>query len=254
MAATPTRISETAHFVESLGRAICAHVEKAQQRIGQRTYGEGACDMHKSVLIGLLRVIGPGALRSRHNEGIEPQRFLLVQPLFRAVAIVLRGSDFDIFTQDISQIPVLLVLTGIDEGLSAPITFDRIADQVVVHRDQPTDSVQSAETTLSTAVGFLIDLEQRELAAFGQKPDFSDQPTRSLFVTDRMLKSYGRRYEWEAADVPQGSSANWVDTDIYQEWTGEGADYGEGTARDWEERARRYAYATARGEELWKPL
>ncbi|KAH6632244.1 hypothetical protein F5144DRAFT_246210 [Chaetomium tenue] len=257
MADTPTRISKTAHFVESLGRAICAHAENAQRRIGQRTYGEygeGFSDMAKSVLIGLLRIIGPGALRSRHNDPVEPQRFLLVQPLFHAVATVLRGSDFDVFTQDISQIPVLLVLTGINEGLSAPITFDHIADQVVIHRDQPTDSVQSAETTLSTAVGFLIDLEKRELAAFGSKPDFSNEPRRSLFVTDRMLKLYGRSYEWKAADVPQGSSANWVDTDIYQEWAGEGAEYGEYTAQEWERSARRLAYPTARGEDVWEPL
>jgi hypothetical protein len=224
-----------------------------QQKIGSRTHGLGlgTYAFKKRELRALLKDIGPSA---RDSEVIEDQRLLMVQPLFRAVAIVLRGSDFDVFTKDISQIPVLLVLTGIEEGLSAPITFDPIVDQVVVRRDQSTDSVQSAETTLSAAVGFLINLEQREMAAFGSKPGFCNEPTRTLFLCDQTLASYRRRYGWGAADVPKGSSANWVDTDIYQEWTGQGADYGEGTAQDWEERARRFAYAAARGEDLWQTL
>lgn len=250
-AATSTRLSETAHFAASLGREICAHVETVQQKIGSRTHGMGLGTyvFKKRELRALLKAIGPSA---RDSEDIEDQRLLKVQPLFRAVAIVLRGSDFDVFTEDISQIPVLLVLTGIEEGLSTPITFDRIADRVVVRRDQSTDSVQSAETTLSTAVGFLIDLEQRELAAIRSKPDLYNEPTHTLFVSDQTLALNRRRYGWEAADVPKGSSANWVDTDIYQEWTGEGADYGEGTAQDWEKRARKFAYAAAQGEDLWK--
>ncbi|KAK3294393.1 uncharacterized protein B0H64DRAFT_433567 [Chaetomium fimeti] len=167
MTASP-RPTETAQFAAALSRAICTHVETAQRKIGRRTHGAGLDYMEKSELLPLLKDIGPGA---GDWETIEDQRFLVLQPLFRAVAIVLHARDYDVFIQDISQIPVLLVLTGNVEGLSAPIAFDHIADQVVVHHDHAADSVQVAETRLSTAVGFLMHLEQRELAAFRPNPD-----------------------------------------------------------------------------------
>lgn len=70
---------------------------------------------------------------------------------------------------------VLLVLTGVEEGLRAPITLKSIADEIIAHH-QTDDSVKVVETSLDTAVRFVMKLEERELTAFGPRPD-SRNPT-----------------------------------------------------------------------------
>ncbi|KAH6856170.1 hypothetical protein B0I37DRAFT_425232 [Chaetomium sp. MPI-CAGE-AT-0009] len=246
LTAMSTRLAQTAHFAASLSRAICAHVETAQQKIGSHTHGTREGLMERSELRTLLQDIGSGA---GDWEFIDNQRFLLLQPLFRAVAIVLRGSDYDVFIKDLSQFPVLLVLTGAEEGLSAPITFDRIADQVTEHHNQADDPVQSVATTLSAAVGFLMELEQRELAAFGPRPDPRIEPKSNRFFCDQTFSMLARWNGWGVGDIPDGPSSSWVDTDIYQEWTGPGKEAGEAAEQHWKNLYRRMVFTIARGED-----
>ena len=86
-----------------------------------------------------------------------------MQPSFRAVAVTIRTSAFTLETSDISTIPVLIVRTGIEAGLSAPINLGTIAEG---DRTESTvdsqGSLSAVETTLRAAITFLITLEQRE--------------------------------------------------------------------------------------------
>ena len=82
------------------------------------------------------------------------------------MAIVILHDDYDYTIPDIGQIPVLIVLTGVTNGLSAPITFEPI-----VHRIKSFIQDNVIQTTLETAIAFILDLEKREVAAFGLRPD-----------------------------------------------------------------------------------
>ena len=103
-----------------------------------------------------------------------------MQPSFRAVAVTIRTSAFTLETSDISTIPVLIVRTGIEAGLSAPINLGTIAEG---DRTESTvdsqGSLSAVEITLGAAITFLIALEQREAAVFGIKPDVI---TSTLYV------------------------------------------------------------------------
>ncbi|RGP63799.1 hypothetical protein FSPOR_8406 [Fusarium sporotrichioides] len=63
---------------------------------------------------------------------------------------------------------VLVLHTGESDGLSAPISFDSIENQVerVIVR-----GMHSVRTRLEVAVDFVMFLEQREAAVFGPQPD-----------------------------------------------------------------------------------
>lgn len=97
------------------------------------------------------------------DESDTAQRLYFMQPSFRAVAVTIRASAFTLETSDISTIPVLIVRTGIEAGLSAPINLGTIAEG---DRTESTvdsqGSLSAVETTLRAAITFLITLEQRE--------------------------------------------------------------------------------------------
>ncbi|KAL2023598.1 hypothetical protein VTK56DRAFT_1755 [Thermocarpiscus australiensis] len=162
-----------------------------------------------------------GLRRSRSLSGIiRHQEFFIVQPLFRALAIVIRNESFRPEVSDIGQLSVLIVRTGVEDGLSAPISFDSIAHQISGFACGPHGST-AVETTLGTAVDFVMDLEKREVAAFGPRPDpvastkgLEDGCFRGPIVLDQ-----ARRLGW--GDEPLvGPSSRWVDPEKYPEWTG----------------------------------
>ncbi len=171
---TTTNPADMARVIASMSRAICAHVETTQQRTADRV--SAGCNWLK-----LGRELGFGDW-----EPVHDQKFLILQPLFRAVAIVVKPADYDVELQDTGQAPALIVLTGVQDGLSAPITFDSIVDKIGA-RYQAEGSVQAAETSLATAVRFAMDLEERELAAFGPSPDPAEtckDPGRSCMLSE----------------------------------------------------------------------
>ncbi|KAK0727920.1 hypothetical protein B0T26DRAFT_748209 [Lasiosphaeria miniovina] len=92
------------------------------------------------------------------------QEFFILQPLFRALAIVICGESFNDQVLDIGQLSVLVIRTGVEEGLSAPISFGPIAHQISAffHGSHGETAV---ETALDTAIDFVMDLEEREIAA-----------------------------------------------------------------------------------------
>jgi hypothetical protein len=184
-------------------------------------------------------------------EIVRDQKLWVMQPLFRAVAIAIKKNDYSIAVPAIAEIPVLLVITGVKEGLSAPITFDSIADKISV-RHETEDPVQAVETSLETAVRFVMALEQRELAAFGPRPDPTEtckDPRRSCMLGDGEALLLAKQRGWEGDEAPQGPSSTWVDLNIYREWTGETASWDDRAAQDWERTCRKRALDLERGED-----
>jgi hypothetical protein len=91
-------------------------------------------------------------------------------PKKMAIIISIRLEAYDNKDADVSQLLVLLIRTGVKEGLSAPISFDPITHKVerFIHGS---DGKTAAQASLETAVEFVINLENRKVTAFG--------PTRS---------------------------------------------------------------------------
>ncbi|WAO89578.1 Hypothetical protein NCS54_00697200 [Fusarium falciforme] len=56
----------------------------------------------------------------------EKQQYYITRPLFRAMAIAIQGKVYSrcYDSRPLSYMPVLIILTSQDDGLSAPITFD----------------------------------------------------------------------------------------------------------------------------------
>ncbi|RSM09379.1 hypothetical protein CEP52_004222 [Fusarium oligoseptatum] len=98
-------------------------------------------------------------------DSVKAPQFYTTRPLFRAIAIVIPGQSYYTcgLVSRVATMPVLLVLTGEQEGLSAPISFDSIADRTEA---VTVDGKEAVRTTLETAVDFIMFLEKREEGAF----------------------------------------------------------------------------------------
>ncbi|KAK3939526.1 hypothetical protein QBC46DRAFT_437321 [Diplogelasinospora grovesii] len=148
-----------------------------------------------------------------------------LQPSFRAVAIIVIQQDYaDCDSADLGPKPVYIVRTGVETGLSAPITFDSIAgdavtDYVVGVKDGKTWT--AVRTSLDTAFAFLTDLQQREEAAFGVHP-IRERTPEGMFHYPH-LEKYAHSMGWEGDLKLETTSSGWVDMDLYPEWCGDGA-------------------------------
>jgi hypothetical protein len=89
--------------------------------------------------------------------------------MFKGWKIAGHVTKAAIWNLSISQIPVTIDRTGVEGGLSAPIIFDLIAEDINVVG--PLEDTEALIITLQTALSFLVDLEQREIKAFGPQPD-----------------------------------------------------------------------------------
>jgi hypothetical protein len=227
----PKTPANAAQFAATMSRAICTRVETVQRKVGVR--GDELGEIPFGEVLLLQQELGFG-----HWEPIRCRKFLSLQPLFRAVAIVIRIRDYSIAVPDIAEIPVLLVLMGVEEGLSAPITLDSITHDGTHKHHRVDGSIQAVETSLATAVRFVMDLEKREVAAFGPNPDPEQtckEPRRSRLLGSHEALSWATHHgQEEQEEAPEGPSSSRVDTKIYQEWTGAGANYDANTAQGWE--------------------
>lgn len=151
-----------------------------------------------------------------HCEGLHlpriffhSQKKFLLQPLFQAIIISIR---LEMFNQDteLSQLPVLLIRTGIEDGLSAPVSFDSIADRIQSLINSPNGQT-AVQVTLETAVEFVMGLESREVAAFGYQPSpaVSSQELDDACIADLDIMHEARELGW--GDEPLvGPSSQWV--------------------------------------------
>lgn len=98
---------------------------------------------------------------------LKDHQIYILQPLFEALVIVIHpggwnGEDSSL----IGRLPVTIARTGVESGLSSPITFESIVDKIDEYIGEFT-----IKTTLETAVDFVMELEARETRAFGLQPD-----------------------------------------------------------------------------------
>ncbi|KAJ3474425.1 hypothetical protein NLG97_g9853 [Lecanicillium saksenae] len=150
--------------------------------------------------------------RTATEELEVDEPFYIMQPVFYAVAVALRTCTYDIDIANFGDTPVLIVCTGVERGLSAPIDLSTIDEED--RRGVVTDSsgkLVAVETALSVAITFLIALERREQQVFGMKPD----PIRSTRVlTDYDDASEAKDilgWETETMGVLRGPSSTCVE-------------------------------------------
>ncbi|QYT04031.1 hypothetical protein H0G86_010966 [Trichoderma simmonsii] len=92
----------------------------------------------------------------------------ILQPLFRALVIIVSDEKYNKEPSTaLGNLPVYLARTGVEEELSAPISFEPLATKIICHIE-PGRVILVA---LETAIDFIIGLEAREAAAFGLRPD-----------------------------------------------------------------------------------
>ncbi|KAF4966835.1 hypothetical protein FZEAL_10608 [Fusarium zealandicum] len=162
-------------------------------------------------------------------DSIEARQFYSTRPLFRAMAIIVPGQNYDTcgIISRVAAMPVLLVLTGQNQGLSAPVSFDSIADRselVLV------GGKAGVRTDLETAIDFMMQLEEREDAVFGPQPDPVASTTVEAVHGERVdpwsLWEYehfkAEKLGWIGKPLA-GPSSRWVSTIRYPDWTGPGA-------------------------------
>ncbi|KAM0548864.1 hypothetical protein ACHAPJ_009720 [Fusarium lateritium] len=157
-------------------------------------------------------------------DSLEAKDFYITRPLFRAVAIVVPGQNYSTcgVISHLATMPVLVILSGENEGLSPPISFDRIASKAELIT---VGGKVGVRTDLETAIDFIMFLEHRQDSVFGPQPD----PVAALTSTGKRGEQL---YEYERikakllgmdGEFPLSPSSQWVDTGIYQDWTGSGA-------------------------------
>lgn len=137
------------------------------------------------------------------------QKKFILQPLFQAIIISIRLETFNKDTE-LSQLPVLLIRTGIEESLSAPISFDPIEHKIEMLVHSPSGKT-AAQVTLETAVEFVISLENREIAAFGYQPSLavSAQELDDTNIGDLDIMHEAQRFGW-GDEALVGPSSQWV--------------------------------------------
>lgn len=108
-----------------------------------------------------------------------------LQPLFRGLVVIVDPRKYnEVDSSAIGGMSVFLVRTGIEEGLSAPITFESLRDVSITSPEPPGNMV---ETTLDSAITFLIDLEAREYAVTGYPHD----PDEEAQISDEKVAEWG---------------------------------------------------------------
>ncbi|KAK7425898.1 hypothetical protein QQZ08_007612 [Neonectria magnoliae] len=188
----PSPSEATINSFISLNKAICTHI-KAKHVAYDKLVASG-------------QKIPGWSLRDNH-------RLYMLQPLFQALLIIVCVQSYT-YREDstsMGQFPVLLVRTGVEEGLSAPITFEGMAGA-----GDDSDSAYYINTTLETAVDFVMSLEAREAAALGLQPD----PKAAWESSHRHWMGL---YDEYLGDEPvTGPSSKFVDVKKYTAWGGRG--------------------------------
>ncbi len=212
----------TINTLLSLNRAICAEVETRRQA-------------YKNEIE--LSSINQTALSLTLAE-VKNHELYVLQPLFRAMMIVTCSYDYhNEGSNSVGKLPVFLVRTGIEEGLSGPITFDSIQGNIC--HGLGDNNGDAVETTLEVAIDFVLALEAREAAVFGLHPD-----PAAVWEADEdrlgVLREVG-------GDVV-GPSSNFVDEDKYPQWQGEGEVQDSRIMAAYERRAFSFETRRAAGE------
>ncbi|KAF5623038.1 hypothetical protein F52700_10350 [Fusarium sp. NRRL 52700] len=158
--------------------------------------------------------------RHYYDQKFRDQRFYIMQPLFKAMTIILLAEEYDVRMVDIGKMPALLTITGEERGLSQPLSFDSIkyaVDKVI--------SETTVQVRLSVAIEFVQAQQEREVAFFGPQPDPVESTKDMGSVPYGILphiREFAKRLGWTGEPL-QGPSSTWVDPRAHTEWLGDGA-------------------------------
>ncbi|KHO11291.1 hypothetical protein MAA_11106 [Metarhizium robertsii ARSEF 23] len=176
-----------------------------------------------TTLISLNKAICDKTERRRHvyrlirhrarRDGVDYKNHIL-QPLFRALLVIICSKGYNKEdSKHIGPLPVVLVSTGIEDGLSAPIKFDSIKDKILGYVEGM--NRKAVETTLEVAVDFVMGLEAREVEVFGLQPD--------PVLVWRAHPSVIEMWEKLEGDQPLFGPSSWyMDVKKWTSWQGTG--------------------------------
>ncbi|KAI0970643.1 hypothetical protein F4678DRAFT_473079 [Xylaria arbuscula] len=197
----------------------CNNCEQAQ-RYRDATMPAEENDGSTPTICGPLRCL-PWPWRTQAPETLDPnwRSRHVMQPIFRAIFMTLFFPQEFLFIEDVPKTKVQLVLTGITEGLSAPISFEELQDEADPYHVGATTII----TTLGAAVPFLMRLEQREITASGAQPDVAKM--RGHDWHRERAKEFGWVEERDGnLDDLTPRSHEWVNREIFTKWVGGGAE------------------------------
>ncbi|PHH71582.1 hypothetical protein CDD80_5129 [Ophiocordyceps camponoti-rufipedis] len=204
-----TLSQSTVDTIISFNKAHCASIEKCQHDYNLRL-AQG--DSFLASEIRVPRTDFP----TRRPALTDCREVCVLQPLYRALILIIFDGDYnDEDSKTVGKIPIYLVRTGIEDGLSEPISFASIADKIEgwTTNDSAGEPGIPVKTTLETAIDFVIHLEAREVAAFGFHPDTAWRPDHSI------AKLYSKL---TGGATLVGSTTTFVNTDKFTEWVGDG--------------------------------
>ncbi|CAG7562579.1 unnamed protein product [Fusarium equiseti] len=169
------------------------------------------------------------AIRSTIQTGLlslPAEQFYTKPALFKALVVIISAQSYYICSSiaNVSAMTVLVLLTGVNDGLSSSITFDSIDDQVERAKFRGMSGIRAK---LEVAVDFIMSLEKREVAAFGPQPDpvlstakdSSDvyaRPERAMYENEERVAI---RLSWRHGQIT-GPSSRWVSAARYPKRTG----------------------------------
>lgn len=182
----------------------------------------GVLEAHKSLCdqaVSLLDTIQRGeAGETPLGSWPDPQDFRLL-PLYRAIVVILDELFTSTVTEphvpiklddEVQRQTVLMVLTGDDNGLSAPINFDAIRSQSLpLGKTDVADDVDVIRISLRTAVWFIADLQRKEEEAF---PDLGRSATNQSIGSkahEWVEKIMHEAEEKGANNVPKAKLVAW---------------------------------------------
>lgn len=136
------------------------------------------CEAHRLLCarasLLLETIINNPAKEDFRDHWEDPEDYKLL-PLCRAIMIILddeQPPDFDhrvFLDKEAERLNVVIVRTGDEDGLSAPIDFSNIRSESLplARSDISTDAGEATiRVSLKTAIKFILDLERREQAVF----------------------------------------------------------------------------------------
>ncbi|EAQ84450.1 predicted protein [Chaetomium globosum CBS 148.51] len=158
----------TIHTLATFHGILCARTEQLLRAANKRTKSKrGAKRTEKKNNKKKKRKNDWNDNDSRRTGVVRYKEYAL-QPLYKALIAITSCADYD--GEDSStagRFPVYLVRTGVEDGLSAPISFD--AEMAAQKMKYVSENV--VETKLEAAVDFVMALKAREIAVFGIQPD-----------------------------------------------------------------------------------
>ncbi|OTA95214.1 hypothetical protein M434DRAFT_380814 [Hypoxylon sp. CO27-5] len=209
---------------EKLAAFHCNTYEQAQ-RVKDTVVPEGEKDASTPAVHGPLRS-QPWPVYQSDFDGHRRLASSTIQPLYRALFIALFCPQKNIhdlrMPEEIPEVEVQLVLTGITEGLSAPISLEELRDDALDGSYHP--GATAIKTSLGAAVRFIMGLEQREIAASGGilQPDVAKLHWWDWHRVEAKKLGWIEERDGNLDDLSP-RSFEWVDRNIFKKWVGAGA-------------------------------